>query len=121
MEFKRKKGITELRGLAKALCLKVGNFENYNSSNIHELNLLIVKHLEQSTARIVLMRLPLRDLRSMLKENGIKFPADLIDIHRHKMVDDLLSVDFMKFAPDHVISKINKVDEIRADLLCDIR
>lgn len=120
MEFKRKKGITELRGIAKSLCLKVGSFEKFNLSNIDELKNLIAEHLKLSTARIVLQRLPLRDLRSMLRKSGLSAPPDLIDVHRSKMVDDLLSVDFMKTAPEHIILTINKINELREYLLCEM-
>ena len=37
MEFKRKKGITELRGIAKSFGISVGTFEKYSSKNKDEL------------------------------------------------------------------------------------
>ena len=78
-----------------------------------------MKHLKLSDEGIALQNLPLKNLRKMLRNSGVRGPADLLDIHRQKMIHDLKLVCFRKYNPEFE-STIAKIAELRKDFMDDV-
>lgn len=119
MNFKREKGITEVRGIAKSFGIKVGNIDRFNSSNKNELIVLIAEHLKMSDVLIVLCGLPLKELRDLVRKCGLKPPVDLINIHRAKMVKALMDINFLEIVPEYK-EKVENIRELREYLMSEM-